>query len=116
MATSKKQINEGVRKDYMEKVRAFLAEQGEEILITASNELTMPWADAEGNEGYIVLTFKVPTGSRDGTAYDGHAEAKNYAYDLEEKAKKAEAAAKKKAAKIAKDKAAREAKKAETEG
>lgn len=113
MATSNKKIHEAVRKEYMDKVRTFLVEQGEDVLATASNEITMPWADKDGNEGYITLTFKIPTGGRDGTPYNGHEVRDDYAFKCAEKAKAEVAKAEAKAKKIAKDKAAREAKKAE---
>ena len=115
MATSNKALNEAIRKEFMEVVRKALEANGEQVLVTGSNEFAIPTLDAERNEKYLVLTFKVPTGSRDGDAYDGEAVAQDYARKVEEDKAKAEAAAKKKAAKIAKDKAAREAKKAEAE-
>lgn len=115
MAT-KKELHEELRKAFMEKVKAFFVEQGEEVLVTKSNEIAIPTLDNESNEAYMVITFKVPTGSRDGEAYDGHAEAKDYERALAEKAEKAKKAAEAKAKKIAKDKAAREAKAKEKAG
>ena len=110
MATSKKILNEEIRKAFMEKVKAFFIEAGEEVLVVKSNEIAIPTLDSEDNEAYMVITFKVPTGSRDGEAYDGHAEAQDYERSLAEKAEKAKKAAEAKAKKIAKDKAEREAK------
>ena len=120
MATSNKTLDEAIRKEFMEKVIAFFKENGEpDVYVTKSNEIAIPTLNAERNEKYIVITFKVPTGTRDGEAYDGHAEAKDYERALAEKAEKAKKAAEAKAKKIAKDKAEREAKakaKAEAEG
>lgn len=113
--TSKKSLHEGIRAHYISAISAYLAAQGEEVLVTGSNELSVPCVDAEGNEEYIVLTFKVPTGSRDGEPYDGHLAAQDYADHLAEKERKAKAAAEKKAKKMAADKAAREAKAAARE-
>lgn len=110
MAVSKKTLNEEIRKTFMAKAKAFFEEAGEEVLVTKSNEIAIPTLDSEGNEAYIVITFKVPTGTRDGEAYDGHAEAQDYERSLAEKAEKAKKAAEAKAKKIAKDKAEREAK------
>lgn len=108
MAKSKKALHEEIRQRYM---ADFLAKyEGEEVLQTKSNEYAIPTLDSEGNEEWIVITFKVPTGTRDGEAYDGYEEAEAYKDGLAEKAIKAEAAAKAKAAKIARDKADREAK------
>jgi hypothetical protein len=116
MADNKKQIREAVRAHYMEKVKAFLAEQEDEVLVVGSNEFAIPVVRSDGEEDYIVLTFKMPTGSRDGDGYDGYAMAEDYAFKLEEKRKKAEAAAAAKEKKMAKDKARREQKNAGKEG
>ena len=60
----------------------------------------------------MVITVKVPTGSRDGDPYDGYGEAESYALNCKQKAEKAKVDAEKKAKKIARDQAMR-AKKAE---
>lgn len=113
MAENKKQYREAIRAKYIEKVTAFLQAQEDEVLVVGSNELAIPVVREDGEEDYLVLTFKMPTGSRDGDGYDGYALAEDYAFKLEEKRKKAEAQAEAKAKKIARDKAKREAKKAE---
>lgn len=110
MANSKKALNEKLRSDYLSLVAKFLDEQGEEVLRTASNEICLPCVDAEGNGEYVVITFKVPTGSRDGVPYDGHNEAESYKLETKAKAEERERKAKEKAEKVAKDKAMREAK------
>ena len=110
MATSKKSLHEGIRNRYLAAVAAFLSENGEEVLRTGANEIALPCVDAEGNDEYIVLTFKVPTGTRDGEPYDGHDEAAAYAEHTAAKAEKAAKAKAEKAAKIERDKAARAAK------
>ena len=110
MATSKKTLHEALRAKYMALVGDFLKAQGEEILVTGSNEFALPCVDAEGNEEFLVLTFKVPTGSRDGEAYDGYGMAEDYAMKSAEKADKAEKAKAEKAKKIARDEAQRKAK------
>ena len=110
MAKSKRQLHDALRTNYMNSIRAFLEGNGEEVLITNSNEFALPCVDEEGNDEFIVLTFKVPTGSRDGEPYDGYGEAKDYAMKVAEKTEKAKAAAESKAKKIARDKAMREQK------
>ena len=86
-------------------------EEGEEVLRVKSNEIAIPTVDEEGNEEFMVITFKVPTGSRDdGEAYDGYGVAEQYAQSVAEKEAKAKADAEKKAKKIERDKAQREAK------
>lgn len=110
MATSKKSLNEKLRNSYLTLISDYLKDKGEEILVTGSNEICLPCVDAEGNDEFLVITFKVPTGSRDGDPYDGYSIAEDYAMKQTAKAEKAKESAAKKAAKIAKDKADREAK------
>ena len=109
MAKTKKQLHEGIRNKYLALITEYLTEQGEEVLKVKSNEIAIPCLDEEDNEEFIVLTFKVPTGSRDdGEAYDGYAIAEQYAESVVAKEEKAKAEAEKKAKKIARDKAMRE--------
>ena len=111
MAKTKKQLHEGIRNKYLELITEYLTAQGEEVLKVKSNEIAVPCLDEEDNEEFIVLTFKVPTGSRDdGEAYDGYGVAEQYAESVVAKEEKAKAEAEKKAKKIARDKAQREAK------
>lgn len=110
MAKSKKVLHEGIRNKFMTAVVAFLEGQDEEVLRTKSNEIAIPTLDEDGNDEWCVITFKVPTGSRDdGEAYDGYGMAEEYTAKEAEKAVKAAEAEAKKQAKIAKDKADREA-------
>lgn len=114
MATkSNRALNDELRKVYMEKIKAFLESEGEEVLVTAGGELCFPVVDSEGNDKWIQLPFKVPSGSRDGDAFDGYALAEEYQMAQKEKAAKKAEADRKKAEKAKKDAAAREAKKAE---
>lgn len=109
MAKTKKQLHEEIRNRYLALISEYLTEQGEEILRVKSNEIAIPCLDEDGNEEFIVMTFKVPTGSRDdGEAYDGYGMAELYAESVAEKEEKAKIEAEKKAKKIARDKAMRE--------
>jgi len=108
--TAKKNLHESLRARYMSLVSDFLAKNGEEVLVTGSNEIALPCVDDEGNGEFLVLTFKVPTGSRDGEPYDGYSMAEDFALKTKAKEVKAAEAAKKKAAKIERDKRAREEK------
>ena len=108
--TSKKSLHNALRAKYIERVSKFLVDAGEEVLITGSNEIALPCVDSEGNDEFIVITFKVPTGSRDGDAYDGYSMAKDFEIKSAEKAEKAKISAEKKAKKIAQDKKIREKK------
>jgi flagellar biosynthesis/type III secretory pathway protein FliH len=110
MAKSKKVLHEGIRNKFMNAVVAYLEAQDEEVMRTKSNEIAIPTLDEDGNDEWCVITFKVPTGSRDdGEAYDGYGMAEEYTAKEAEKAVKAAEAEAKKQAKIAKDKAEREA-------
>ena len=108
--TSKKSLHDALRAKYIERVSKFLADAGEEVLVTGSNEIALPCVDSEGNDEFIVLTFKIPTGSRDGDPYDGYSIAEDFKMKSAEKAEKAKIAAEKKAKKIAQDKKMREEK------
>ena len=104
---------DGVRQTLMGEISVFLDEKGYEVLKTGSQEYAIPVVGENHEEGYIVLTFKVPSGSRDGEAYDGYAMEEAYRLKLQERAQKAQEAAKKKAAKIEADKARRAKKEGE---
>ena len=106
MAKTAKVLNEEIKVRFLEGVSEHLTNVGEEVLRVGSNEIALPVVDGDGNEKWLVLTFKVPTGSRDGDAYDGYAMEEDYQMKLAEKERKA----KEKAEKAAKDKAKREAK------
>lgn len=106
MAKTAKVLNEEIKVRFLDGVADHLTQCGEEVLRVGSNEIALPVVDNENNEKWLVLTFKVPTGSRDGDAYDGYAMAEDYKMKCEDKERKA----KEKAEKAAKDKAKREAK------
>ena len=107
MAKTAKVLNEEIKVRFLDGIVEHLTQVGEEVLRVGSNEIALPVLDSEDNEKWLVLTFKVPTGSRlDGEPYDGYSAAEDYAMKQIEKAEKAKA----KAEKAAKDKAKREAK------
>lgn len=111
MAVSRKVERELIRKEYLTKVSEFLDSLNEEVLLVKSNEIAIPVVGCEGNEDYLVITFKVPTGANKGTEpYNGHELAQDYIHNLAEKERKAEERKAEKARKIAKDKEIREAK------
>jgi hypothetical protein len=109
MAKTKKQLHEELRADYLTKLSKYLVDNGEEVLQTGSQEVAIPCVDSEGNDEYIVITIKVPTGSRDGEAYDGYAVAEEYRLRVEKQKETAERLKAEKERKIARDKAQREA-------
>ena len=103
MAKTQKVLNDEIKVRFLDGVAEHLTNVGEEVLRTGSNKIALPVLDEDGNEKWLVLTFKVPTGSRDGDAYDGYSMAEDYKMKLQEKAEKAKA----KAEKAEKDKAKR---------
>lgn len=107
-------LNEALRNECLARIIEMFANEDYEILRTGSNEIALPCVDAEGNEKFIVVTVKVPTGSReDGESYDGYSVAEAYDMKCKEKARKAKATAEKKAKKIEADKKKREEAKGE---
>jgi hypothetical protein len=109
MAKTAKVLNEEIKIRFLEGIGEHLTMCGEEVLRVGSNELALPVVDEDGNEKWLVLTFKVPTGSRDGDAYDGYSMAEDYQMKQAEKKAKAEAKTKE----SAKNKAKAKPKKAE---
>lgn len=100
---SKKATNDALRLTYVEKIMAMLAADGEEVLRVGSNEVAIPVVDGEGEDSYVVFIIKVPSGSRDGEAYDAYGLAQEYEMKCKEKAERAKIAAEEKARKIARD-------------
>lgn len=109
MASQKRLLHEALRERYLKMIINALTDRGEEVLRTGSQEICLPCVDDDGNDEFVVLTLKVPTGSRDGDAYDGYSMADDYALKVKTKAEKAEKAKTAKAQKVARDAAIREA-------
>ena len=82
MAVSRKVEREMLREGYLNALMYYFGKE-EEVLRVKSNEIAIPVVGCEGNEDFIVITVKVPTGANKGMEpYDGYAEAE------EKKAKK----------------------------
>ena len=95
---SEKQLNEALRQKFLANITKLLTDQEEEVMAVKSNEIALPTLDEEGNEKWIVITVKVPTGSRDdGEPYDGYGMALQYKEAQAEKEEKAKAKAEKEA-------------------
>lgn len=113
MAVSRKVEREMLKSEYLTMIMDLFNAHDEEVLRVKSNEVAIPVVGCEGNEDFIVVTVKVPTGANKGTEpYDGYSMAEEYEMKLKEKAEKAKKKAEEKAKKIAKDKEIREKKKA----
>ena len=116
MAVSRKVEREILRNEYLEAIILNFLEKDEQVLRVKSNEIAIPVVGCEGNEDFIVVTVKVPTGANKGTEpYDGYELAEDYEMKITEKERKKIEAEKKKAEKIRKDKEIREKKKAISE-
>lgn len=87
-------------------------EDVDEVLQVKSNEVAIPVVGCEGNEDFVVITVKVPTGANKGTEpYDGYEMAEDYQMKLDEKERKAKEKEEKKKRKIARDEEIRKKKK-----
>ena len=112
MAVSRKIERELLREEYLKQIIENFLDKDEQVLRVKSNEIAIPVVGCEGNEDFIVVTVKVPTGANKGLEpYDGFELAEDYEMKLKEKERKAKENAEKKAKKIAKDKEIRERKK-----
>lgn len=116
MAVSRKVEREILRNEYLEAIILNFLEKDEQVLRVKSNEIAIPVVGCEGNEDFIVVTVKVPTGANKGLEpYDGYELAEDYEMKIAEKERKKIEVEKKKAEKIRKDKEIREKKKAISE-
>lgn len=104
-----KKANDALRAQYTAKLMELL-QADEDVQRTNTGEFAFPVVDNEGEDNWVVITVKIPTGSRDGDPYDGYSEAESYALKLKDKAEKAKAAAEAKAKKMARDQKMRAAK------
>ena len=111
MSVSRKVEREILKEEYLKKIIEMLSAD-EEVLRVKSNEIAFPVVGCEGNEDFIVVTVKVPTGADKGmTPYDGYAMRDEYNMKLKDKEEKAKVAAEKKAKKIKRDEEIRKKKK-----
>lgn len=99
-----------IREEIMRNCKTLLEGLQYDVLRTGSQEICIPIVGDDGEESYLVMTFKVPKGSRDGDPYDGYSVAEEYRMKCEEKERKAKENAEKKAKKIERDKKMREEK------
>ena len=112
MAISRKAERELLRNTYLQEIIESFLNMEEEVLRVKSNEIAIPVVGCEGNEDWIVVTVKVPTGASKGTEpYDGYEMAQDYEMKLAEKERKAREKEEEKKKKIAKDEAIRQKKK-----
>ena len=114
MTVSRKVEREMIRELFLNKIKMYMVddEDVDEVLQVKSNEVAIPVVGCEGNEDFVVITVKVPTGANKGMEpYDGYSEAEDYQMKLDEKERKAKEKEEKKKKKIAKDEEIRKRKK-----
>ncbi len=107
MANSRK-ANDVVKLAMLDKIKEFLEAEGEDVCRVKAGEIALPFVNDSGDEGWLKITFAVPSGSRDGEPYDGYGEAESYKMLVKDKAEKAKKASEAKKKKIEKDKKYRE--------
>ena len=106
--TSTQLFNE-VRDKIAAAILSTLSNEGYELIQVTDAKWSIPYVDAEGNEGWAQVAISQRKGSRDGDLYDGYTEGEQYREKKEENARKAE----ERARKAAERKAEQERKKAE---
>lgn len=106
-------LDNQLREKVLAEVMEFFRKNEEDILQTNSNECAFPCLDSEGNEKWIQIVVKVPTGGREEEGFDGYGVAESYQLKIKEKEEKKKIAEEKKAKKIERDKKLREKKKTE---
>jgi len=112
MTVSRKVEREMLRNAYLSNLIRYFENESEEVLRVKSNEIAIPVVGCEGNEDFIVITVKVPTGANKGMEpYDGYSEAESYEMKIKEKELKAKEKEEKKKRKIARDEEIRKKKK-----
>ena len=115
MTVSRKVEREMLRNDFLNRIIECFRND-EDVLRVKSNEIAIPVVGCEGNEDFIVITVKVPTGANKGAnkgtePYDGYELAEEYIMKNEEKERKAKEKEEKKKRKVARDEEIRRKKK-----
>lgn len=83
MKKSKRQLNQELRERYIRIVKDALVANGEDVQRVSNGALAFPVVDTNQNEKWVELGFKIPTGSRDGDAYDGYELAAEWVFQQE---------------------------------
>ena len=86
-----------LREQYLAEVAHIFVDKGEDVQKIKSNAIAFPVVSEQGNEYYVKIVVSVPTGSRDGDAFDAYELADAFVFHEKQKAiKKAKAEEKKK--------------------
>lgn len=103
-----KKANDALRAKYLAQLIEKFKDD-EDVLRTGTGEIAFPVVDEEGEDNWVIISVKIPVGSRDGEVYDGYSMAEDYTMKVAAKEEKAKEAAAKKAKKAERDAKAREA-------
>lgn len=109
--TSNRLLDNELREKVLKTIMDFFTEKNEDVMQTNSNECAFPCVDSDGNDKWIQIVVKVPTGGRDEDGYDGYGVAESYRIKVKEKEEKKKENEEKKQKKIERDKKLREKKK-----
>lgn len=110
MSLTSKQANDKVKTEFLQKITDYLINSSEDVVRTKAGEIALPFVNDKEEEGWLKITFAVPSGSRDGEPYDGYGEAESYKMLIEKKKENAKKKAEAKKKKMEKDKKVRERK------
>lgn len=106
---NRKTLRENLKSIYVKRLLDFFKD--DDVMQIASNKITMPVVDEEGNEDFIVIQVSIPTGANKGLdVFDGYIEAQAYQEKLKEKEEKKKESERKKQEKIKRDELARQRK------
>ena len=114
MALTAKAERDALRNELVNSLKDILADHGAtDVMLYKSNAFCFPVVGAEGGEYFATVTVTIPTGGRDGEAFDGYEMASAYQRHVAEMTAKAEKRAEEKARKAERDHMARMAKSTE---
>lgn len=78
MANNVRKLQAKIREEKLHQIYQFLADSGEDVGYSKSNQVLFPVVDEEGGEWFCTVTVAIPTGSRDGEPFDGYALREEY--------------------------------------
>lgn len=99
-----KAMRDAVKAQILSQLMSKFEADGQDVGISGSAELNFPIVLEDGSEDFVVVKVVIPTGSRDGEAYDGYAMREEYELHKKAVAERKQKAAEAKAKKLAKKK------------
>ncbi len=77
-----KALREKTRNEYLEQISGMLFDADLDVLQTNSNTIAFPIVHGDGIEDFIRITIAIPTGDREGNAYDAYSESEEFKMKL----------------------------------